>query len=423
MRIAFAAMVALAATTTADAKTQITCLTTAGHLTRQHEPLVKMFNESQDEIEVTYAAPTQNYSDTHLSLLRASATNTLPDCAFEAYNQLPSLARALNKRGQITELDPSMAAEAGDWKEANYSDQMLELGQVDGVQYGMPFNASVVQWYVNADLLRQAGADADTFPADWAGVITLAAKVDALGDDIDGISFAVDQWADDWLFQVLIQQQGGRMLNDAGDRVAFDADDHSLNALRLARRLVEEGGYDPAIDVDTQLTAFTSGKMGFYAHSPAAAKSIQERVAGKFDLRSVKFTVWNEADGTLPTGGNAAIITAQDPEKQAAAWEYIKFLTGPKGQELTAKNTGYLPTNLQSLGHDYLGHYYEENPYFATPSGQYDRAGKWYGYPGTQSEKIWREQRSVIRAVMLGEVSPEDGAVKLKTIAEDLMQR
>ena len=85
-----AALATFALAGAVQAQTQITCLTNAGHLSRQHAPLAEMFNAMQDEIEVIYAAPAQNYSDTHLKLMRGSATNTLPDCAFEAYNQLPS---------------------------------------------------------------------------------------------------------------------------------------------------------------------------------------------------------------------------------------------------------------------------------------------------------------------------------------------
>lgn len=70
-----------------------------------------------------------------------------------------------------------------------------------------------------------------------------------------------------------------------------------------------------------------------------------------------------------------------------------------------------------------MGDFYAANPYYATPIKQYDRAGPWSGYPGTQSEKIWREQASTIRAVMEGELSPEEGATQLKDTAEKLMTR
>ncbi|MEL6515912.1 MAG: ABC transporter substrate-binding protein [Pseudomonadota bacterium] len=422
-RLTFAAATALTlVAASAEAKTVITCLTNAGHLTRQHEPLMKEFNAMQDEIEVQYAAPAKNYGDTHLKLFRGSATNTLPDCAFQAYNQLPSLARALAERGQIVDMGPLMEAEGEGWTEENYSDAMLDLGRIDGVQYGMPFNASVIQWYYNADLFREAGLDPDNFPTDWDGLFNAAQKVDALGDDI----LPMFMWlinGDDWGFQTLILQQGGRMMSEDGKAVAFHENGHSVEAMKMARRLYEEGGLRTDLDRETQFAAFTEGRMGLWGLSPAGARNMQERVGDAFDLRSHPFTVWNDEDGKLPTGGNAAIITTQDSEKIAAVWEYIKFVSSPRGQQVTAEITGYLPTNRQVLKTEYMGAFYEAEPYYATPVLQYDRAGPWSGYPGTQSEKIWREQASTIRAVMEGNVTPEEGAAELKAIAEELMTR
>lgn len=421
-KITAVAIVLVASTLAAEAKVTITCLTNAGHLTRQHEPLMKEFNAMQDEIEVKYAAPAKSYGDTHLRLLRASATNTLPDCAFEAYNQLPSLARALAARGQIVNLDKLLAAEGDGFKDVNYTDQMLDLGRVDGVQYGMPFNASVIQWYYNADLFKRAGLDPDHFPTNWDGLFNAAQKINALGDNIDPMFMWLIN-GDDWGFQTLILQQGGRMMSDDGQSVAFNKNNYAVEAMKMARRLVVEGGARTDQDRATQFAAFTEGRMGMWGLSPAGARNAAERVGGAFDLRSAPFTVWNDAKGKLPTGGNAAIITTQDPEKVKAVWEYIKFLTGPRGQQVTAEITGYLPTNKRTLGTDYMGKFYAENPYYATPIKQYDRAGPWSGYPGTQSEKIWREQASVIRSVMDGNTTPEDGAAKLVDVAEKLMKR
>lgn len=417
-----AAAATLAFSSLAEAQITITCLTNAGHLTRQHEPLMAEFNAMQDEIVVEYAAPAKNYGDTHLKLFRGSATNTLPDCAFQAYNQLPSLARALSKRDQIVDLSALMTAEGEGWAAENYSDAMLDLGRVDGAQYGMPFNASVIQWYYNADLFTQAGLDPDNFPTDWDGLIDAAQKIDALGEDI----LPMFMWlinGDDWGFQTLILQQGGRMMSDDGQAVAFHENDNALEAMKMAKRLADEGGLRTDLDRATQFAAFTEGRMGLWGLSPAGARNMQERVGEQFDLRSHPFTVWNDEGGKLPTGGNAAIITTQDPKKVVAAWEYIKFVTGPRGQQVTAEITGYLPTNRKVLGTDYMGDFYAANPYYATPIKQYDRAGPWSGYPGTQSEKIWREQASTIRAVMEGELSPEEGATQLKDTAEKLMTR
>ncbi len=407
----------------ASAQVKITCLTNAGHLKRQHEPLMKMFNSMQSNIVVSYAAPAKNYTDTHIRLLRGSATNNLPDCAFEGYHQMPALSGILKKRGQIVDLGPLMESEGSGWTAANYSDAMLKLGNIGGVQYGIPFNASLPQFAYNADLVEKAGGNRNNFPTDWDGVIDLAKKIAALDDKIIGMSYAVDYWGDDWAWQALILNQGGRMLNDAGNGVAFNEGGRHIEALKLLRRLVVEGVYNPNIDRATQYTAFTEGKMGIWLDSPAAARGTQERVGSKFELRTAPHPIWDDANGRLPTGGNAAVITTSDPEKIAAVWEYFKFITGPKGQENTALVTGYLPTNKRSLEPEFLGNFYIWNPLFATPSRQYHRAGLWSGYPGTQSVKIWRDQRNIIKKVMTGEVSPEEGGEQMVKIANKLMQK
>lgn len=417
------ALMALSLAGAAEAKVTITCLSIASHLTRQHEPLVEMFHAMQDEIEVVYAAPVKDYSGVHLNMLRGSATKTLPDCAFGGYNQLPPLVEALNARGQIVELGALMEAEGAGWIEENYTEQMLLPGKVDGVQWAMPFNASLIQWYYNADLFREAGLDPDAFPTTWDGIIEAAAKITALNDDTLGVSYGADNWGDDWPWQTLITSQGGKMVSADRTDILFDEGDLHVKAMQILRDLVESGAYDPTVDSDAQLSAFTEGTMGIFASSPAGATFFAERVDEAFELKSAPFTIIDKEAGYLPVGGNVAVITTQDPEKIAAAWAYIKFVTGAEGQNFVAQATGYLPTNRQALGPDYMGTFYDDNPYFATPRNQYDRVGPYAGYKGTQTEKIWRDQRATIRDVMMGDISVEDGAAKMVTIAEELMQR
>lgn len=402
-----------------EAKIKITCLADGGRYTKQHVPLAKLFNEMQSEIEVEYQSPAKNYGDIHIKLMRASVTKTLPDCAFQAFNQLPSLARALEARDQIVNFQDLFDTEKDGWVDENYSPAILGNGKVDGVQYGIPFNASLYQFYYNHELITKVGGKEEDFHT-WDGVMGLAKKL----RDNDITAFG--GWllhGDDWGWQMLITSQGGRLLDkNAGDKVTFNENDHGVKALTLLKRWHDEGGYDPDGVYKQMVTAFTEGNMGFFATSPAAATSLKKKVGGKFDLRSTTFAVWNE-DGLLPTGGNAAVIMTKDPERMKAAWEYIKFVTGPKGQEFAAKTTGYLPTNKRALLPEYLGDYYKENPFFGIPGIQFDRAGPWVGYKGTQTQKIWKEQRSVIRSVMYGKTPIAEGALKLQKIAEDLMEQ
>src|SRR5262249_12248044 len=47
--------------------------------------------------------------------------------------------------------------------------------------------------------------------------------------------------------------------------------------------------------------------------------------------------------GVLVQGGEMFIVNKSAPEKQAAAWEFLKFLDTPASQATWAVGTGYLP--------------------------------------------------------------------------------
>ena len=41
------------------------------------------------------------------------------------------------------------------------------------------------------------------------------------------------------------------------------------------------------------------------------------------------------------------MLFTKDPAKQKAAWEYIKFATGPVGATMMVQATGYFPSALR----------------------------------------------------------------------------
>ncbi len=112
---------------------------------------------------------------------------------------LNELVRTLEPRGEIAPAADFLAKENPDWVKANYSEQTLRLGQVLGKQWAMPFTASTPILYYNKDLLDSVGASVDGLRT-WDGIIAAAKKVSA-GGKADGMSYAANEWGDDWLWQ------------------------------------------------------------------------------------------------------------------------------------------------------------------------------------------------------------------------------
>lgn len=390
----------------------------AGHQ-RFHKPIADAFMAQNPDIEIVFRAPGADYGAAHLSVLRASLADDLPDVYYSGYHLLAPAARILSERGVLTPMTDYIAAEGDGWLEENYAPNIIGLGEVDGVQYGMPFNASTPIVHFNGDLVRKAGGDPENLPTNWDDMIDLAGKIAALDEETFGMSYDVHDFWDDWLFQGLIKQQGGTMMNADETAVGWN-NEIGLNAMNLAVRFVEEGGM-PLITKEESVTLFCAGKKGIHFTSTASVRSFGDCAEGNFEYVTGVYPVANTETGGVPTGGNAAMILASDDAKKDAAWRFAKFVSGPKGQEIAVMGSGYMPTNKLAAGPDYLGDHYEAFPNWTTSLNQIDRAQTWYGYPGTNSVKIGRVQMEIFAELMNGEISPEDALQAMVEETEALL--
>lgn len=387
---------------------------------RFHEPLANEFMKKNPQIKIQFRAPSASYDEGHQVILRSAITNQLPDVYYAGYHLLGEMARTLEKRGQINDLAPFLKAEPANYASANFAPRMMSLSQVDGKQYGLAFNASSPIMYFNTDLVKRAGVDPKNMPDTWDGLIKLAAKIKTLGNDVSGVSYDVHAWPDDWLFQGMIYQLGGKLVEPGVKKAGFN-NDSGLQALKTMRRFVTEGGMQ-LVDWDQSRQAFGAGKTGILFSTPAHLKTVTDLVGGKFEWGTARFPIDNKAQGGVPTGGNAVVMLTKDAAKQKAAWEFIKYVTSPEAQKVVVEMTGYLPTNQRAMGKDFLGPFYDQNPNFRTATTQIDRSLPWGGYPGGQSVRIWRAQRDVVASVMRGEKTPEQALPELVKATEALME-
>ncbi len=417
---ASAALPALARSGRAQAQTTLDVFYAFPSFARFHEPVAAEFMRANPAIRINFRAPAPSYDDGHQTMVRQALTNQLPDVFYSGFHLLPELARTLARREQIAALDEMLAAEGEAFRRANYSDRLLELGKVDGKLYGLAFNASNPIVYFNADLVRSAGGNPDAFPQDWNAVIALAQRINNPAAGVNGMAYDVHGWPDGWLFEAMITQAGGSLLNAERTEIAFDGPT-GVAALRTFRRFVTDGGMQ-LIDWEQSRQQFGAGKIGIYVASPANLQQITGLVAGTFALRTTTFPVDDRVNGRIPTGGNGVVITARDAAKRQAAWTFVKYVTGPEAQKVVVQMTGYLPTNIRAAGPEFLGPWYAQNPNARTPILQIDRAGPWGAYPGGNNVRIWRTQRDIITAVMRGELAPEAGLTRLASETRTLMR-
>jgi multiple sugar transport system substrate-binding protein len=403
----------------AQAQTTLDVIFANPSFARFFNPIAEAFTRANPDVRVIFRQPAPNYDEQHQALLRGALTNQLPDVAFSGFNRLPELARTLAARNQIQDLGPLIMEEGAAWRDANYSPRMLALGQVDGKQFGMPFNASSPIAYYNPELVRRGGGDPNAFPTSWEAVVALGARIKAAAPQAMGISYYINSFDSDWLWQALVQQGGGRMLNEAGNAPAFGGPPGQA-AIRLARRFVAEGGMQ-LIGDEQNRQQFATGGTGIIFDSPARLSVITNLVGGRFPLRTASYPITDQARGGVPTGGNAAVITARDAAKRSAAWRYVKFSAGPEAQKIAVEMTGYLPTNKRAEAEEFLGAWYRQNPNALAAARQADKSLPWEDY-GANGPRIHRMQQEVLTGVMRGDVAPEAGLERMVAQTAQLMR-
>ncbi|SJM30219.1 extracellular solute-binding protein [Mesorhizobium delmotii] len=131
----------------------------------------------------------------------------------------------------------------------------------------------------------------------------------------------------------------------------------------------------------------------------------------------------SSADAFLPAAGNGIVMLTADPEKQAAAWEYIKFATGPIGQNVMLTRTGYSSVNTNVLNDPKTTEtFYSENPEFVKATTPLmSKLTGWYSFPKNNSEIIKAIEDACYR-VVTGKAQPKTELKELAARVNGLLQ-
>ena len=84
-----------------------------------HEPIAQEFMKRHPDIKIKYRAPAPTYDDGHQTMIREAVTNQLPDVYYSGFHLLTELTHTLEKRKQIVDLGPLLAAEGADFRKKN----------------------------------------------------------------------------------------------------------------------------------------------------------------------------------------------------------------------------------------------------------------------------------------------------------------
>lgn len=116
-------------------------------------------------------------------------------------------------------------------------------------------------------------------------------------------------------------------------------------------------------------------------------------------------------------------ITAQEEEKQKAAWEFMSYLYSVEAMAEWTKGTGYVPPRHDVAdAENGLKEYLKENEMMTAAIEQMDGVVPWASFPGDaglQAEQLLLDLRDQL---LKGSVSPKEGLEATEDEVNELLQ-
>lgn len=271
-------------------------------------------------------------------------THKLPDLV-AAY---PSMVVEYIEQDAAVPLDPYIADPATGLSAESLADIYPSI--LDGARYpaygnkfyAFPFTKSVLMLYYSRTLLKQAGLDK---PAEtWSEFATQCAAMQKIGKK--GYALSVDAST----FAQMVYSFGGDEL--APDRKhTLLGEAPSVAALRTITDLVKAGN---AFQIDRQSYGdrqeFTNGNCAFMIRSSTTRPYLEKDIQDKFEW---DMAIPPHGDGQKPVtilfGGDIAIMKTT-PERQKAAWAFVKYFSTTEVTARWGTGTGYMPIRKSALG-------------------------------------------------------------------------
>lgn len=372
------------------------------------EELVDQYNASQNKV-IVRAEQTQGFYDGLLEKLQTLAVaNQLPEVAIGSYANGEFMSTRMSIRPLHTFIDKE------GYSTEDYTEQMLKLGQdIEGKQQSLPFLVSTPLIYVNLDHFKEAGIPVVEQPESWEQVQEWAKKLAAVKPNRGGVFFQMD--FDTWMFQTLLETKGGSYASIKDKDVQFN-DEAGKEVLNYWLKMMREDKSIPQMNGTQAAEAFQSGNLSMLVATTGNLANLSKN--SSFNLGIMMLPTWEEEQTPrrLPAGGAGLYVFQGDEEKEAAAWDFVKYATSPESSAMLAQKMGYM-TVRDSAREQLMADYLKENPLAAATYKQAEDIVPWFNWPGDAGTRATRVMLDHIQGAFSGDL---DGDVALDKAAAEI---
>lgn len=294
----------------------------------QEEALTKItddFMKANPKIKVTLQNQGQ-YSD-----MQAKINSTL-----QSPKDLPTITQAYPgwlwnaaQEDMLVDLKPFMDDKTIGWGEQEaIREPLLKGAEIDGKQYGIPFNKSTEALVYNADMLKKYDVEVPTTMEEFAQAckdIYEKSNHEVVGGGFDSLNN---------YYTIGMENQGVEFTKD----LDF-ASDESKAVIDYYLEGIKDGSMRIAGSDKYLSGPFANEKVAMFVGSIAGEGYVKSDTEGKFE-----YGVAPRPDKkNIQQGTDVYMFSEATPEQQTAAYLLLKYMAQPEVQLYWAEMTGYMP--------------------------------------------------------------------------------
>ncbi len=375
--------------------------------------MVKQFNETNEWGIIVNESLKGSYDELNQAIRASLVGGGAPNVAMAYENDTLEYSKA----GEIVPLDPYLDSDEYGVDPTEIEDifpgvlarQRVEA--YDGKTLSWPHGNSSQGLYYNADLFDEAGISGP--PKDWDEFLEQARTM----KEATGVTYAAVGTAKNGIYYNILRSKGVTPFDPDAKTTAFTSPE-SIESLELLALLFDEELVVTAADTEQE---FTSQRAATEVSTTARTVTKLEQIGDGFEWSVALTPQDTDEPVTQLYGGNHVILDADDPEKNLAAWLFMRWFAGKEAQAIYAARTGYSPAVKSAFDTELLSADYEANPQKADVfEDVFPHAS--IMPPTASGNAIDTMVTNVVEEVVLGRIEPLDAAERMDAEATALLE-
>ncbi len=218
------------------------------------------------------------------------------------------------------------------------SENAQALAKIDGKMYALAFTFSTPILYINGNLFLEAGLDPENPPTTWAEMLDYAKTIKET-TGVNGLAFSP---ANGWVTEGIIYTAGSDMLSEDKSEAVF-ANEKTFAAFETWKEFYTSGCAVAETDSEAA-QEFMAGNAAMHIQSTSMLSGIiAASESGGWELYGAAMPGIGDNEAVPVNSGSCLAVRSDSPEKAAAIWEFIKYVTGDDGYTIITSEIGYLP--------------------------------------------------------------------------------